>query len=210
MIALQTFQAIWPLCVALGVFFALVSWAALCLSIPRLNCMLNSWRVFWSSLITWLIFMSIVMTLIDSPHLNLSKGAIDMLFMVSAFLGLPMSVPLLAVGLWALTYALRNERVPLASLVWVMLGTFGLGTAMSNVHDILWCGIITEGFTKHFAAGPDLVVFAFVGRLFGISDKVMYDYATLGLCAVLLVTGEMVVVWSCFLRLKKTYAKNIA
>ena len=101
--------------------------------------------------------------------------------------------------------ALRTQDavVGAASLALVMRGTFGLGCAASNIHDVAWCAAITDNFTKHFAAGFDLDYFVAFGNKFGISREVLADYATLGPCAFVMVAGELAVAAACFLRLSK-------
>jgi hypothetical protein len=121
--------------------------------------------------------------------------------MLFSFLGIPLTIPMLTGAIWALSRGVHNERTPLSELVLVMLAGFGLGCAASNIHDIAWCGVITNWYTQPFEAGYDLVVFATVGQWFGISEEVLYDYATLGPCAAVLVAGELMVSVVCFLRL---------
>ena len=208
MLIVQTFLAVWPLCVGFAVFFCCVSLLTWFLRIPRLDWMLPARTVFGVALIAWLLLLSVLMTLIDSPHLHLSKYTIDMLFMVSAFLGLPLSMPMLASCIFSLVYALRGERVRLSSLLLVSLGTFALGCVTSNLHDVAWCGIITDGFSKHYAAGGDLDAFVWTGMLFGIKREVLADYATLGPCAIVLVLGELLVAITSFGRLGAVHKRR--
>ena len=204
----QTYLAIWPLCVGFLVFFGMVSLLAWRLRIPQLDYALPARAVFWITLIVWVVLLSGLMTLVDSPHLPLSKYAIDMLFMVSAFLGLPLSMPVLATCIFSLVYALRKECVPLSSLLLVSVGTFALGCVTSNMHDVVWCGIITDGYSKHYAAGGDLDAFVWVGTLFGIKREILADYATLGPCAIVLVLGELLVAVASFGRLTALHTSN--
>jgi hypothetical protein len=146
------------------------------------------------------------MTLIDSPRLPLSKEMIDWLFMFSAFLGIPVSIPLFAAFVLAWHSNMQGKDVELSKLALVMLGTFGLGCAVSNMHDVLWCGIITDGYSKHYSAGYDLDVFVAVGGLFGIPREILADYTTLGPCAMVLILGELLVSVVCGLRLRKLHA----
>ena len=187
--------ATWPMCVGLLAFGASVSALIRYLRLPWLDFSLNAWAVFWISVSSWFISHSIMLTLVDSPYLNLISSArqetITWLFMLGAFLGIPLTVPLLAAAVWSLYRAARRERVRCGPLFLLMLGTFMLGLGTSNAHDFLWCGIITEYFTKHYPAGNDLLFFIVLGRWFGIPEKVTADYATLGSCAVVLIAAEL-------------------
>jgi hypothetical protein len=89
-------------------------------------------------------------------------------------------------------------------LALVLLGSFALGCAASNIHDVAWCGTITDGYTHHHKAGYDLDYFVAFGNYFGISRDVLADYATLGPCALVLVLGELLVALACFTRLGKS------
>jgi len=187
--------ATWPMCVGLTIFAAAVSACVWYLRIPRLNVSLNALAVFWLCIILWFVSHSIMLTLVDSPYLNLISSAnqevITWLFMLSAFLGIPMTIPLLAASVWALHCAMKREPVRLGPLALLMFGAFMLGLGTSNAHDFLWCGIITEYFTKHYAAGSDLLFFIVMGGWFGIPEQVTADYATLGSCATVLITAEL-------------------
>lgn len=192
---LPSLLATWPMCVGVLVFAAVVSVVVWFLRVPRLDVRLNAWVVFWVCAIAWFISHSIMLTLVDSPYLNLISSAnqevITWLFMLSAFLGIPLTVPLLAGGVWSLYCGARREAVRLGPLALLMFGTFMLGLGTSNAHDFLWCGIITEYFTKHYGAGSDLLFFIVMGGWFNIPEQVTADYATLGSCAVVLITAEL-------------------
>jgi hypothetical protein len=191
MLIIHAYRDGWPLCLGLIGFFVVLSLAAWYLRVPRLECSLNPKGIFWGCMVFWLVFLSIVTTLIDSPYLPLSKGAISMLFMVAAFVGLPLSMPPLVAAVWALHAMARGERVRLSSLLLLMLGAFSLGAVTSNMHDVLWCGIITHGYSQPYAAGGDLVAFYFVANWFGIPKTIQADYAFFGACMILLVLGEL-------------------
>jgi hypothetical protein len=191
MLILQAYRHGWPLCLGLIGFFVVVSWAAWRLRVPRLERALNPKGIFWACMVFWLVFLSIVTTLIDSPYLPLSKGAITMIFMVAAFVGLPLSMPPLAAAVWALHAMARRESVRLSSLLLLMLGAFSLGAVTSNMHDVLWCGIITHGYSQPYAAGGDLVAFYFVANWFGIPEATRADYAFFGACMIIMVLGEL-------------------
>ncbi len=202
MLFLKGFVLTWPLCLAFLAFFAAVS--ATAWAVPaRKGRTVASMPVFHVFTVLWVAAMGVCLTFVDAPHLSLSKETIDWLFMLSSFLGIPLTIPLLTGAVWALARGVRGERTRLSDLALVMLAGFGLGCAASNIHDVAWCGIITHGYTQPFKAGYDLVAFATVGGWFGIPDDVLYDYATLGPCAAVLVFGELCVSAVCFARLRR-------
>lgn len=203
MLVFETFKAIWPMCLGFIALFLAAGALVYFLRIPRWERSLNARAVFWVCCVLWVIFMGIVMTLVDSPYLPLSQGTITWLFMLAAFLGIPMAMPLLAGIFWALQCSLRKESIPLSTLLLVMFAAFGLGLAISNMHDILWCGIITDGFSKHYKAGGDLDFFVYAGLPFGVPRETTADYAALGPFAILLVIGELFWTAVSVLRLKK-------
>jgi hypothetical protein len=69
------------------------------------------------------------------------------------------------------------------------------------IHEVVWCGAITDWYLHHHKAGYGLDYFVAFGRPFGISREVLADYAALGPCALVLVAGELFVAVTCFLRL---------
>ncbi len=193
----------WPLCLAFLVFFCAASCAAWWFPWRKWSCAVSSTGVFVAFTVLWVATMGICLTFVDSPYLNLSKAAIDWLFMLFAFLGIPLTIPFLTGAVWAFSHGARGERTPLAGLLLVMLAGFGLGCAASNIHDIAWCGIITKGYTVPYKAGGDLLAFATAGEWFGISEETLYDYAALGPCASVLVLGELVFAVVCFARIAR-------
>ena len=201
MLFISGFIHAWPLCLSFILFFAGVSAVAWWMPWGKWRCSVSSGYTFIILSILWVITMGVCLTFADSPRLELSRETIDCLFMFSTFLGIPMTIPLLTGAIWALSRGVQNERTPLSELALVMLAGFGLGCAASNIHDIAWCGVITHWYTQPFEAGYDLDVFAAVGKWFGIPEKVLYDYATLGPCAAVLVVGELLVSVVCFTRL---------
>jgi hypothetical protein len=205
MLFFASYQETWSMCFAMFMFFAVVALLATLLKIPRLERELPPALVFWGNLVVWFVFMSVLMTLIDKPHLDLSNETKDWLFMFSTFLGIPVSIPFFAAIIWALFCMLEDKPVMVSHLALVLLGSFGLGCAVSNVHDVAWCGIITNGYSEHHPAGYDLDVFVAFAKWFGIPRSVSADYATLGPCALVLILGELLVTAASWLRLREYY-----
>jgi len=200
MLVIQTWLNAWSLCMGLVCFLVVLSTVAHYARLPWGKCTVSARLLFWSALLFWIVFMSIVTTLIDSPYLPVSQEAITWLFMLSAFLGLPLSMPPFAVAFWALYAAARRERVRLSTLALLSLGAFALGAATSNMHDVLWCGIITHGYSKPYPAGGDLAFFYAVAKLFPVPEKTYADYATFGACMIIMVMGELSLAAVCLRR----------
>ncbi len=194
----------WSLCLAILLFFGVIAGAALFLRVKRLDFILPSRPAFWMCIVPGFILLALCLTLIDRPRFEgLSDLAASWMFMLSAFLGVPLTIPLLTGAAWAGAHRFHQIPLRVSSLALVMLGSFALGCAASNMHDIVWCGAVTDWFSRHEAAGYDLDVFVALGAVFGIPREVMADYATLGPCAVVMVLGEMTVAAACFTRLGK-------
>jgi hypothetical protein len=191
----------WPLCLTFLAFFGIVSGAAWFIPWLKWRRSLSSGPAFILLTLLWVLTMGICLTFVDSPYLNASSEVISWLFMLFSFLGIPLTIPLLTGAVWTLAHGVRGERTPLSELLLIMLAGLGLGCAASNIHDIAWCGIITQWYTKPYGAGGDLIAFATAGQWFGISEKILYDYATLGPCAAILVLGELMVSATSFARL---------
>lgn len=208
MLVFKAYGGVWPLCVGLMVFLALLCAAARFCPVPWGERRLGARRVFWVSMVLWLVFMSAVTTLIDSPYLPVSQEAITWMFMLSAFLGLPLSMPPFAVAVWAFFAAVRGERVRLATVALLGLGAFALGAATSNMHDVLWCGIITKGYSVPYPAGGDLAFFYAVAGLFPLPAKVCEDYAVFGACMIIMVIGELALAAVCLRRLRALEAHS--
>jgi len=191
----------WPM----GLLSLAVLWGVAALAwwfrAPRLDRLLPAKGVFWACVVPGFVVLALCLTLIDKPHFDVSAETKNWLFIFSAFLGIPLAVPLLLCAVWALAHQVRGEKARLSSLALVALVGLGLGGSASNLHDVLWCGIITDGYTQHFKAGYDLDLFVAFGNLFGIPDEVLQDYATLGPYTVLLVLGELTVAAAALLRL---------
>ena len=202
MLVFKAYCGMWTLCAGLVVFLALLCVAARFCPVPWGTRTFGARKVFWVSVVFWLAFMSVVTTLIDSPYLPVSQEAITWLFMLSAFLGLPLTMPPFAAAVWSLFSAVRGERVRMATLVLLSLGAFALGAATSNMHDVLWCGIITKGYAVPYPAGGDLAFFYAVAGLFPIPEKVYADYAAFGACMIIMVAGELALAAVCIRRVR--------
>jgi len=198
---LEAYGQTWNMCLAMLLFFVAVALLARFLNARCLDFDIPSRGVFWVCVVLAFILMSICLTLIDKPRFAVSDVALDWMFMFSAFLGIPATLPLLAGAIWASAHRLYRMPVQASSLTLVMLGMFAIGCAASNIHDVVWCGAITGWYARHQAAGYDLDYFVAFGNMFGISREVLADYATLGPCAIVLVLGETVVAVACFQRL---------
>lgn len=204
MLILEAYSQIWLMSLFSFGFFVAVAFFAAFFRVPRLNFRLPPRFMFWWCLFLWFVVLSISLVLIDKPHLPLSKETLNWLFMFSAFLFIPISVPLLVGAVWALAHDMRGEVMRIASFGLATLAAFGLGCAASNIHDIVWCGIITHGYTEHHAAGYDLDVFVAFAKYFGITREVAADYATLGPYTMILVLGEVLVSCAAYLRLRRS------
>ncbi len=204
MLVLQTLLHVWPLTLFIAGLFGLLTFLTLRLRMGRRDWECAPMPVFYLLIAAWFLLLSLLLTLIDEPRLDALKGIESLAFMVSAFLGIPLSIPLLAVAVHARVSALHGRRLGLGAALLMALGTFALGLAASNIHDIVWCGAITEGFAKNFKAGADLDAFAWLGVRLGIDDGTMYDYLTLGSSAFVMVLGEIVWAFACFARLART------
>ncbi len=205
---IEAYTNTWNLCAAFLLFFAAVAVLAHWFRAPRLDFQIAARRTFWTCLIPGFGLLAVCLTLIDKPHFHVSAITNDWLFMFSAFLGVPVAVPLLAGAAWASAHGVQRTPVQASSFALVLLGTFGLACAASNIHDVVWCGVITEGYTRHHPAGYDLDVFVAFGERFGISREILADYATLGPCAAVMVFGELLVAAACFRRLGRMGGKR--
>jgi hypothetical protein len=199
----ETYAATWPMCAASFAFFLLVAALTWWVSIPRLDPALPPKIIYRLCLAAWFVLLAVCLTLIDKPHFALSKTAKEWLFMFSAFLGVPVSVPFLAGAVWSLARQSGGGTVKLSMLVLVMLGSFSLACAASNIHDIVFCAVITNGYEIHYKSGFDLDLFVAFGRGFGIPAERLADYATLGPYTVVLVLGEILVAVTAFARLQR-------
>jgi small basic protein len=205
MLIIETYARMWPMIIGIVALVIAIMGLIWRVRIPRFERPIRPNRVLWSCLIAWLILASVCLTLIDEPYFNVSKEVKNWMFMFSAFLGIPLTMPLLAGMVWAWGCRLRNESVALGALVLVMLAAFWLGCAASNVHDIVWCGVITDGLRKHYGAGSDIAFFYVPATWLGIPKSVAADYAALGPFAIIFVAGELAIVATAFARLNRSY-----
>ncbi|MBW7863792.1 MAG: hypothetical protein GX580_15195 [Candidatus Hydrogenedens sp.] len=203
MLVLQTLLHVWPLTLFIAGFFGILAFLALRLKMGKRDWECAPMPVFYLLIAAWFLLLSLLLTLIDEPRLDALKGIESLAFMVSAFFGIPFSIPLLAVAVHARVCALHGTKLGLGAALLMALGTFALGLAASNIHDIVWCGAITEGFAKNVKAGGDLDAFAWLGGRLGIPDGTMYDYLTLGSSAFVMVLGEVAWALACFARLAR-------
>ena len=196
------------MCLGFVLFYGVIALLAYFLKMKRLNFIISVRTAFWACVLPGFILLAVCLTLIDKPQWSFSPETLDWMFMFSAFLGIPAALPLLAAAVWAAACRLANTPVKAGPLALVMLGTFGLGCAASNVHDVVWCAAITDTYARHHAAGYDLDYFVAFGGKFGIPREVTADYATLGPCAFVMVLGELAVALACFARLAKLSSPN--
>ena len=202
-IIMEAYRQTWGLCLVLVCFFGVVTWGVWRGrdKVPARVCPPRA--VFWVCTLVGFLLLGVCLTLIDKPLLNNSEEMKDWLFMFSAFLGIPLALPLFSGAAWSAAHRYLGAEMKTIPFALLMLGTFAMGTAASNLHDVLWCATYTEGYTRHAAAGYDLDLFVAAGWPFGIPREVMADYATLGPVAMILVSGELVVAWACFTRLAR-------
>jgi len=200
---LEAYAKTWDMCLAMMAFFVAVALLAHFIRGERLELEIPARAAFWACISVAFISASICLTLIDKPHLAVSEVTKEWLFMFSAFLGVPVFIPFFGGAAYACAHHQHGDTLKALPFGLLLLGLFGVGCAASNVHDLLWCGAITEGYTKHYAAGYDLDYFVAFGQWFGIEREILADYATLGPCALVLITGELLVAAVCFLRLRR-------
>lgn len=200
-IFLEAYGKTWSMCFVFLLFFASVAMLARRLRLPQFDCDIPAKRSAWLCAVPGFLLLALCLTLIDKPKFPMTDVTAEWLFMFSAFLGIPAALPLITGGIWALAHHMQELPLRLSSLALLMLGTFALGCAASNLHDLAWCGAITDGYTKHFAAGYDLDYFVACGQYFGIPRETLGDYATLGPFAAVLVLGELLVAAAAFARL---------
>lgn len=205
MLILEALVKTWSMCLCTLGLSVVVALLVYRVRMPRLDPNLPAKPVFWLCIAGWFVLMSVCLTLIDKPHFDLAPLTKNWLFMVSAFLGIPMTVPLLACAAWALAHEFVGKPVRLSALIVMAVGSFALGCAASNIHDVVWCGAITDWYTQHHKGGYDLDAFVAFGKRFGIPGPVLKDYATLGPYAMLLVLGEITVAVASFIRLRKDH-----
>lgn len=202
-IILETYAKTWDMCLGILFLFVAIALLALFFRIRRLDFEISSRLVFWACLIPGFLLLATCLTLIDEPRFPFSSETKNWLFMLSAFLGIPMTVPFLAGAAWASAHYLHRVPVKASSLLLLLTGMFTLGCAASNIHDVIWCATVTDVYAKHHAAGYDLDFFVALGKPFGIPSETLADYATLGPCAVVMVIGELIAATACFRRLAK-------
>ena len=202
-IILEAYNKTAGMCLGFVLFYGAMTWLAYKFSVEDWDIELPARKVFWACMVPGFAILAVCLTLIDKPHFALPAVTLNWLFMFSAFLGIPVALPFLAGAIWAAALRLHDAPVQTSSLALVMLGTFGLGCAASNIHDVVWCAAITNNYAEHHAAGYDLDYFVAFGGKFGVSREVLADYATLGPCAFIMVVGELAVAVACFLRLSK-------
>ncbi len=193
MLILDAYAKTWMMCLFSLGFFVAVAAGAWWFGRRTWKIALPPRPVFWTCLCLWFVTMSVLLTLIDKPHFNATPETLDWMFMFSAFLGIPFATPLLAGMVWAAGHQWQDKRVDIAPFALLLLGTFALGCAVSNMHDVLWCGVITKGYTQHYPAGYDLDIFVAFGQRFGIAAETLADYVTLGPYAAVLILGELIV-----------------
>ena len=202
-IILETYANTWLPCLFLLLMAGAVASAVCRLELRWLDRPVSARAVFWACLIPGMLLLAVCLTLIDKPHFDYSFEALDWMFMFSAFLGIPLVLPFLAGACFAAAHWQQRSPVNLLPMSLLMLCMFALGCAMSNVHDVVWCGAATRWYAERHVAGFDLDLFVAVGECFGISRKVLADYATLGPCAVVMIASELIVAVACFARLRK-------
>ena len=191
------------MCLGFVIFFGVISLLAYFLKVKKLNFGISARAAFWVCAVLGFVLLTVCLTLIDEPRWPLSHEILSWMFMFSAFLGIPVVMPLFAGIVWASACRLAKAPVQVGPLMLVMLGTFALGCAASNIHDVVWCASVTDTYAQHKAAGYDLDFFVALGNKFGIPREVTADYATLGPCAIVMVLGELTVAAACFGRLAK-------
>jgi len=196
------------MCLGFVIFFGLIALLVRLVNVKRLNFAISARTAFWACAVPGFALLTVCLTLIDEPRWDLPHEILSWMFMFSAFLGIPVVMPLFAGMVWAAACRLMKAPVHLGPLVLVMLGSFGLGCAASNIHDVVWCAAITDNYAQHKAAGYDLDFFVALGNNFNIPREVTADYATLGPCAFVMVLGELAVAAACFGRLAKLSAQN--
>jgi len=124
------------------------------------------------------------------------------LFAIFAFYILPLALGFL--GIYA--YIIGRGEYYFGSAVLLVISTFAFASVGSNLHDVLWCGVATKGYTTTNLAGDDLYLW-FVA--FGITDRTKTDYRIFGFYMFLQVIIEITVGTIAFYQYYKLNKKYI-
>lgn len=147
------------------------------------------------------ISLSLILTFIDKPPLNLSPETIDWLFMFSAFLGVPLLLPLLSSSIYSLFSHLHNKKLSLPSIIYLSIFTLFLGCAASSIRDIIWCATHSNFFSTYDPGGYDLSIFFSFGSLLGVTPSTTQNYSTFGQYSILLFICEILLSYMSYKKL---------
>jgi hypothetical protein len=107
-----------------------------------------------------------------------------MIFAAFAFIFLPEICGL--IGVYG--YVIKNKGFKLGNVLLLLTSLSCFGWASSNIHDVIWCGYVTDFYTHSKSAGRDL---EFWYNVFGIFDQSLFDYQVFGSYTVFTVLVEL-------------------
>lgn len=103
----------------------------------------------------------------------LRQGDLFWIYAALAFVLLPFFYGFIALY----SYVLKKGEFKMGNAFLLFVSFSSFGWVASNVHDVIWCGVVTEFYTISHHAGEDL---AFWYWVFGITDRAIFDYRAFG------------------------------
>lgn len=126
------------------------------------------------------------------------------LFAILSFYILPVALGFL--GIYA--YIIGRGEYYFGSAILLAISMVSFGCLGSNLHDVIWCGVATDGYLTKVRVGDDLALYF---ALFGITDKNDTDYRTFGFYMLIQVIIEITVgtiAFYQFYKLNRKKSKN--
>lgn len=123
------------------------------------------------------------------------------LFAILSFYILPVALGFL--GIYA--YIIGRGEYYFGSAILLAISMVCFGCLGSNLHDVIWCGVATDGYLTKVRVGDDLALYF---ALFGITDKNDTDYRTFGFYMLIQVIIEITVGTMAFYQYYKFNRKN--
>jgi len=133
-----------------------------------------------------IVIIAFSVFIIGFRELRANNYPMFVVFAILAFYILPIALGFL--GLYA--YIIGREEYHFGSAILLVVGMVSFGCLGSNLHDVIWCGVATEGYTTTNLAGDDLYLW-FV--FFGIMDRSITDYRIFGFYMLIQVVIEITV-----------------
>jgi len=145
-----------------------------------------SFKMTYFAILILIVLIAGSIIIIGQKDLRAGNFQMFVIFAILSFWIVPFALGLLALY----SFIISREEYHLGREFILGISFMCFGAVGSNIHDVLWCGVHTEGYQNKKIAGSDIALFYLV---FGLNDPGIVDYRSFGLFMLVQVIIELII-----------------